>query len=164
MRNKLLGITLALVIALFLGCFASCSCTGCNGCGKQNELKSETGITLTGGDFARGARLVTEKLNNTAEKVSKALELLPKECEALAETEIAAIDISVFSDGVKVQPNGKVKVTVPAPLKDVVKYSVYHVKNDSEAEKLDCETKDGKVTFETILFPFSSLPIPKKKA
>lgn len=152
MRNKLLGITLALVIALFLGCFASCSCTGCNGCGKQNELKSETGITLTGGDFARGARLVTEKLNNTAEKVSKALELLPKECEALAETEIAAIDISVFSDGVKVQPNGKVKVTVPAPLKDVVKYSVYHVKNDSEAEKLDCETKDGKVTFETDSF------------
>ena len=157
MKKKLWYILSITVVLLGIFLLASCngcdSCGGCNGCDIQlKELKSDMGIVLQGGGFERGSKLITEKRDLSDEAVQKALALLPERCAAFEESDLAVIDISVLKEGAKVQPNGKVKITVPAPLKDVTDYVVYHVKSETEVEELACEYKDGQVIFETDSF------------
>ena len=157
MKKKLWYILSITVILLGIFLLASCngcdSCGGCNGCDIQlKELKSDMGVVLQGGGFERGSKLITEKRDLSDEAVQKALALLPERCAAFEKSDLAVIDISVLKEGAKVQPNGKVKITVPAPLKDVTDYVVYHVKSETEVEELACEYKDGQVIFETDSF------------
>ena len=154
MNKKLLCVISAILIALSLCFFASCN--GCNGCGgKTGELKSSMGVTLTGGNFGKKAKLITEKVEMTEENAKNIIDKLPEEYKLLANEKMTTIDISVESDGVKVQPDGKVKVSVPAPIEGVEEYMVLHIKNEDKVERLDCEFKDGNVVFETDSFsPF----------
>ena len=153
MNKKLLCVISAILVALSLCFFASCD--GCNGGGKTGELKSSMGVTLTGGNFGEKAKLITEKVEMTEENVKSTIDKLPEEYKLLANEKMTTIDISVESDGVKVQPDGKVKVSVPAPIEGVEEYLVFHIKSESKVERLDCEFKDGKVVFETDSFsPF----------
>lgn len=153
MNKKLLCVISAILVALSLCFFASCD--GCNGGGKTGELKSSMGVTLTGGNFGEKAKLITEKVEMTEENVKSTIDKLPEEYKLLANEKMTTIDISVESDGVKVQPDGKVKVSVPAPIEGVEEYMVFHIKSESKVERLDCEFKDGNVVFETDSFsPF----------
>lgn len=153
MNKKLLCVISAILVALSLCFFASCD--GCNGGGKTGELKSSMGVTLTGGNFGEKAKLITEKVEMTEENVKSTIDKLPEEYKLLANEKMTTIDISVESDGVKVQPDGKVKVSVPAPIEGVEEYLVFHIKSESNVERLDCEFKDGNVIFETDSFsPF----------
>ena len=145
MKNKLLCILCMLLICLSLFFLASCD-------GKIDEFTSELGITLQGGNFEKGAKLITEKLNITDENVKKALETLPEQFAAIDKSNVVAFDISVLLKGLKVQPDGKVKVSVPAPIEGVKEYVVFHVKDNNETEQLDCVFKDGVLTFETTSF------------
>ena len=151
MKKKLLCVISVILVALSLCVFASCN--GCNGCGgKTDELKSSLGVTLSGGNFGKKAKLITEKVEMTEETVKATIDKLPEEFKLLADEKMTTIDISVESDGVKVQPDGKVKVSVPAPIEGVEEYMVFHIKSESNVERLDCEFKDGKVIFETDSF------------
>ena len=150
MNKKLLCVISAILVALSLCFFASCD--GCNGGGKTGELKSSMGVTLTGGNFGKKAKLITEKVEMTEENAKSMIDKLPEEFKLLANEKMTTIDISVESDGVKVQPDGKVKVSVPAPIEGVEEYMVFHIKSESNVERLDCEFKDGKVVFETDSF------------
>ena len=154
MNKKLLCVISAILVALSLCFFASCN--GCNGCGgKTGELKSSMGVTLTGGNFGKKAKLITEKVEMTEENAKSMIDKLPEEYKLLADEKMTTIDISVESDGVKVQPDGKVKVSVPAPIEGVEEYMVLHIKNEGNVERLECEFKDGNVIFETDSFsPF----------
>ncbi len=154
MKKKLLCVISVMIVALCLCFFASCN--GCNGCGgKTGELKSSMGVTLTGGNFGKKAKLITEKVEMTKENAKSMIDKLPEEYKLLANEKMTTIDISVESDGVKVQPDGKVKVSVPAPIEGVEEYMVLHIKNEDNVERLDCEFKDGNVIFETDSFsPF----------
>ena len=153
MKKKTLCIILVVLVAIGLCVFAICK--SCSGGGKTNELKSDTGVTLTGGNFGRNAKLIAEKVEMTEETFKSTVDKLPEEFRLLADEKTATIDISVESDGVKVQPDGKVKVSVPAPIEGVEEYLVFHIKSESKVERLDCEFKDGKVIFETDSFsPF----------
>ena len=154
MKKKLLCVISVMIVALCLCFFASCN--GCNGCGgKTGELKSSMGVTLTGGNFGKKAKLITEKVEMTEENVKSTIDKLPEEFKLLADEKMTTIDISVESDGVKVQPDGKVRVSVPAPIEGVEEYMVFHIKSESKVERLDCEFKDGNVVFETDSFsPF----------
>ena len=153
MNKKLLCVISVILVALSLCFFASCD--GCNGGGKTGELKSSMGATLTGGNFGKNAKLITEKVEMTEETVKNTIDKLPEEFKLLADEKMTTIDISVESDGVKVQPDGKVKVSVPAPIEGVEEYLVFHIKSESKVERLDCEFKDGNVIFETDSFsPF----------
>ncbi|MCI6183422.1 MAG: InlB B-repeat-containing protein [Clostridiales bacterium] len=153
MKKKTLCIISVILVALSLCFFASCN--GYNGCGKKSELKSSAGVTLTGGNFGKKAKLITEKVEMTEENVKSTIDKLPEEFKLLADEKMATIDISVESGGVKVQPDGKVRVSVPAPIEGVEEYLVFHIKSESTVERLDCEFKDGKVVFETDSFsPF----------
>ena len=147
MKKKLFCVISVILVALSLCVFASC-----NGGGKTNELKSDTGVTLTGGNFGKKAKLITEKVEMTEETAKSTIDKLPEEYKLLADEKMVTIDISVESDGVKVQPGGKVKVSVPAPIKGVEEYMVLHIKSESNVERLDCEFKDGNVIFETDSF------------
>ena len=150
MKKKTLCIILVVLVAIGLCVFAICK--SCSGGGKTNELKSDTGVTLTGGNFGRNAKLIAEKVEMTEETFKSTVDKLPKEFRLLADEKTATIDISVESDGVKVQPDGKVKVSVPAPIEGVEEYLVFHIKSESKVERLDCEFKDGNVIFETDSF------------
>ena len=153
MNKKLLCVLSAILVALSLCFFASCD--GCNGGGKTGELKSSMGVTLTGGNFGKNAKLITEKVEMTEENVKSTIDKLPEEFKLLADEKMTTIDISVESGGVKVQPDGKVRVSVPAPIEGVEEYLVFHIKSESKVERLDCEFKDGNVVFETDSFsPF----------
>lgn len=154
MKKKLLCVISVMIVALCLCFFASCN--GCNGCGgKTGELKSSMGVTLTGGNFGKKAKLITEKVEMTEENVKSTIDKLPEEFKLLADEKMTTIDISVESGGVKVQPDGKVRVSVPAPIEGVEEYLVFHIKSESIVERLDCEFKDGNVVFETDSFsPF----------
>lgn len=154
MKKKLLCVISVMIVALCLCFFASCN--GCNGCGgKTGELKSSMGVTLTGGNFGKKAKLITEKVEMTEENVKSTIDKLPEEFKLLADEKMTTIDISVESGGVKVQPDGKVRVSVPAPIEGVEEYMVFHIKSESKVERLDCEFKDGNVVFETDSFsPF----------
>ena len=151
MKKKLLCVISVMLVALCLCFFASCN--GCNGCGgKTVELKSSMGVTLTGGNFGKKAKLITEKVEMTEENVKSTIDKLPEEFKLLADEKMTTIDISVESDGVKVQPDGKVRVSVPAPIEGVEEYLVFHIKSENKVERLDCEFKDGNVIFETDSF------------
>lgn len=151
MKKKLLCVISVILVALSLCFFASCN--GCNGCGgKTVELKSSMGVTLTGGNFGKKAKLITEKVEMTEETVKSTIDKLPEEFKLLADEKMTTIDISVESDGVKVQPDGKVRVSVPAPIEGVEEYLVFHIKSENKVERLDCEFKDGNVIFETDSF------------
>ena len=154
MKKKLLCVISVMIVALCLCFFASCN--GCNGCGgKTGELKSSMGVTLTGGNFGKKAKLITEKVEMTKENAKSMIDKLSEEYKLLANEKMTTIDISVESDGVKVQPDGKAKVSVPAPIEGVEEYMVLHIKNEDNVERLDCEFKDGNVIFETDSFsPF----------
>ena len=146
-RNIILAILMVISLSLFSGC------NSCNSCTKiMNELKSESGVTLVGGNFEKQAKLITEKLQATDENVQQSIERLPDEFQTYEGSDLVAMDISVESKGVKVQPDGKVKVSVPTPIKGVTKYWVFHIKNEKEVEQLEAEFKDGKLTFETDSF------------
>lgn len=146
-RNIILAILMVISLSLFPGCN---SCSSCNKI--INELKSESGVTLVGGNFEKQAKLITEKLQATDENVQQSIERLPDEFQTYEGSDLVAMDISVQSKGVKVQPDGKVKVSVPTPIEGVTKYWVFHIKNEKEVEQLEAEFKDGNLTFETDSF------------
>ena len=130
MKRRLICIVSLLIIALsscfcFTGCSACGGCSACDKCGTEisDVIKSNTGVTVTGGDFEKGVQLIAEKLKLNEGKVMDALKLLPDKMSASDQSEIAVMDISVRSGDVKVQPNGKVKVAVPAPLDGVEDYT-----------------------------------------
>ena len=151
MRNKLLCALSVLVVALSLFLFAGCS--SCGGCGgKTNELKSSTGVTLSGGGFGKQAKLITDKIQLTEDAIPHTLDRLPEEYQTLTDSEIVAMDISVQDNGVKVQPDGKVRISVPAPIAGVKKYLVFHIKSETEVEELDCTFENGNLMFETDSF------------
>ena len=153
MKKKTLCIILVVLVAIGLCVFAICK--SCSGGGKTNELKSDTGVTLTGGNFGRNAKLIAEKVEMTEENFKSTVDKLPEEFKLLADEKMTTIDISVESGGVKVQPDGKVRVSVPAPIEGVEEYMVFHIKSENKVERLDCEFKDGNVIFETDSFsPF----------
>ena len=59
-------------------------------------------------------------------------------------------DISLVNNNATIQPNGKVKVSIPVPTGyDTSKIVVYRVAEDGTKTKYDTTIKDGYITFET---------------
>ena len=91
---------------------------------------------------------VMENIKNGLKNNKTVIEVLGKNAEV-----ISHFDISLFSDGAKVQPGGKVKVTIPASAyehKNGVDYLVVYV--DEDGNITPCETtqhEDGTLEFTT---------------
>lgn len=73
-----------------------------------------------------------------------------------------AFDISLENSGAKIQPNGKVQVSIPIPAGyDRERLTVYHIAEDGAKTELPCAVTGDAVTFETDHF---SLYVVAEKA
>lgn len=143
--KKRLPVLLALCLAFVL-CLALAAC---NNDKTQNKL--ESGNVVAEGDFAEGVTLSTSKLEATDDNYKAAItKIADKDYD---KEKVAVFDISLVKEDAKVQPNGKVKITMPAPFTTENGYVTYHIKGET-VEELETFSEGGNITFETISFSY----------
>ena len=143
-RKTLLFFALALVLSL---CLAFVACVDKNG--GINKLTAESGITLDGA-FENDSVLKAEHHAADSEQGKAAIAAIDKPYDSAT---IAVFDISVSKNGEKVQPDGKVKVTMLKPFESDG-YVTYHVKGDNTVEELETTVDGNNLTFETTSFSY----------
>ena len=143
-RKTLLFFALALVLSL---CLALVACADKNG--GINKLTAESGVTLDGA-FEKDSVLKAEHHAADSEQGKAAIAAIDKPYDS---AKIAVFDISVSKNGEKVQPNGKVKITMPKPF-DADGYVTYHVKGDNTVEELKTTVDGNNIYFETTSFSY----------
>ena len=150
MKKKSLFVT---IILLLIAIFAF-SLTACD---KEvitlKSLQNEYGIVVDGGSFEKGTTLISNEILATAEEALEVLEAIADQ-DYNKESKVHIFDIFAEKDGVKVQPDGKVQVSIPVPNAEVVDYLVFHVKDNGLVEKIIPTLLDGKITFETSSFSY----------
>lgn len=132
---------------------------------------------------------VTEKATNITDSVSGivifgnnlpddvTLAVKSNDKQAVKNTETALADISynefvafditlVDSNGDTVQPNGKVKVSIPLPekYKGLNNLGIYYIDSNAKAEKLESKIENNCITFETDHFSTYALVAEKEEA
>lgn len=142
--NMLFAVVLCLVMF-----FALAACNN----EVQQKLVSDAGITVEGGGFEKGSALITESIETTGEKGREIVTLL-EEQNYNKELQVNIYDIFVAKDGNEVQPDGKVKITIPAPFESENGYVTFHVKDDDSVETLVTTYAEGKISFETDSFSY----------
>lgn len=157
MKTKsLLFLALALVLSL---CLALVACDDKNG-GQDNgvgdntvttvkELTAESGVSASG-TFESGSALKAEHHTSDSEQGKAAIAAIDKPYDS---AKTAVFDISLSKNGEKVQPNGKVKVTMPKPFESDG-YVTYHIKDDNTVEELKTTVDGDNIYFETTSFSY----------
>ena len=143
-KKSLIFLMLALVLSL---CLALVACADKNGGVKK--LTAESGITLDG-VFENDSVLKAEHHTSDSEQGKAAIAAIDKPYDS---AKIAIFDISVSKNGEKIQPNGKVKVTMPKPFESDG-YVTYHIKGDNAVEELATTVDGNKIYFETTGFSY----------
>ena len=150
MKNKSLLVT---IILLLIAVFAF-SLTACNKEGNTLEsLENEYGIIVDGGGFEEGSVLVSKEIAATAEEAAEVLAAISDQ-NYNKDGSVHIFDIYVTKDGEKVQPDGKVTVSIPISNTGVDNYLVFHIKADNSLENLAPTVADGKISFETSSFSY----------
>ena len=143
-KKSLIFFTLALVLSLCV------SLVACNANGNTvNKLSTESGITLDGA-FENDSVLKAEHHAADSEQGKAAIAAIDKPYDS---AKIAVFDISVSKNGEKVQPGGKVKITMPKPFESDG-YVTYHVKGDNTVEELKTTVDGNNIYFETTSFSY----------
>lgn len=128
--------------------FALIACFALAACGDKTVTRFSGDGFIAEGSFEEGSKLEVKTVGEiTAEQKAKIAEK-----GAYVEGSLIAYDISVVKDGAKVQPNGKVKITLDFSGESENGYTVYHFKSENETEALSATVADGKLTFETSSF------------
>lgn len=143
-RKTLLFFALALVLSL---CLAFVACVDKNG--GTNKLTAESGITADG-VFESGSALNTVHHSSDSEQGKAAMSAIDKPYDS---AKVAVFDISVSKNGEKVQPDGKVKVTMLKPFESDG-YVTYHIKGDNTVEELKTTVDGNNIYFETTGFSY----------
>ena len=150
MKKKSLLVTiLLLLIAVFAFSLTACN----NEVGTLETLKNEYGIVVDGGSFEEGSTLVSNEIVATTEEAAEVLAAIADQ-NYNKDGSVYIFDIYVTKDGKEVQPDGKVKVSVPVPNVEVDNYLVFHVKSDNSVESLVPDVADGKISFEVSSFSY----------
>ena len=143
-----------LILTLVLISVLAFSLTACNKeVGTLESIKNEYGVVVEGGGFKEGSTLVSEEIGATTEEAAMILSALADQSYN-KDGSVYIFDIYVTRDGKEVQPDGKVKVSVPVPNVQVDKYLVFHVKSDNSVETLVPTVADGQISFETSSFSY----------
>ena len=143
-KKTLLFLALALTLSLCLALVACGDKTG--GAGK---LTAESGITADG-VFESDSALNTVYHSLDSEYGKSAISAIDKPYDG---AKVAVFDISVSKNGEKVQPNGKVKITMPKPF-EADGYVTYHIKGDNAVEELATAVDGDNIYFETTSFSY----------
>ena len=142
--RSLLFFALALVLSL---CLVLAACGDKDG--KENKLTAESGITVDG-RFDSGSALKAEHHAIDSEQGKAAMAAIDKPYDS---AKVAVFDIALTKDGEKVQPNGKVKITMVKPFESDA-YVTYHIKGDNTVEELSTAAHGNKIYFETTGFSY----------
>ena len=143
-KKSLLFFALALALSL---CLALVACGDKNG--EVSKLTAESGITADG-VFESGSALSSIHLSADSEQGKAAMSVIDKPYDS---ARIAVFDITLTKDGEKVQPSGKVKITMPKPF-EADGYVTYHVKGDNTVEELATTADGNNIYFETTSFSY----------
>lgn len=146
-RSIFIGLILMIVTLLGISMLTAC------GGVKLDKLQSEYGVVIEGGDFEEGSTLISNEIAASTEEATEVLAAIADQ-NYNKDGSVYIFDIYVTKDGAKVQPSGKVKVSVPLPNVQVDNYLVFHVKDDNSVETLIPTVSDGKISFETSSFSY----------
>ena len=137
---------LTFVLALSL-CLALVACDDKNG--EVNKLTAESGITADGA-FESDSVLKAEHHAADSEQGKAAISAIDKPYDS---AKVAVFDITLTKDGEKVQPGGKVKITMLKPFESDG-YVTYHLKGDNTVEELKTTVDGNNIYFETTGFSY----------
>ncbi|MBQ8234085.1 MAG: hypothetical protein IJZ36_00700, partial [Bacilli bacterium] len=120
------------------------------------EERTDNGLSLVAevGVVPAGTAVVSEQIEDTSVVYELLLEELNNDLELVDEktfaevTNLKVYDITLESEGVSVQPNGNVDITVDFEIAADKKYFAYYV-NGAEVERLNCEVVANGVKFST---------------
>lgn len=143
-KKSFIFLTLALALLL---CLTLVACGDKNG--GVNKLTAESGVTADG-VFENDSVLKAEHHAVDSEQGKAAIAAIEKPYDS---AKVAVFDISVSANGEKIQPNGKVKVTMPKPFESDG-YVTYHVKDDNTVEELATTVDGNNIYFETTSFSY----------
>lgn len=135
--------TFVLVFTLFL------SLISCNGNDHSDRLQSN-GITIEG-HFKSGMALVAERFNEDDSVYNSVMDRIAEKNHN--KDKVAVYDISLEKDHEKVQPDGKVRITMEAPFKVEGSYVTYHIHGNA-VEDLATSFENGRISFETDRFSY----------
>ena len=117
--------------------------------GSVNKLTAENGVTAEG-TFEKDFELKTERYAADSEQGKAAISAINKPYDSAL---VAVFDITLTKDGEKVQPSGKVRITMPKPFESDG-YVTYHVKGDNTVEDLATTADGNNIYFETASFSY----------
>ncbi len=146
-RGIFIGLILMMVMLLGISMLTACNDV------TLDKLQNEYGIVVDGGGFEKGSTLVSNEIAASTEEATQVLAAIADQ-NYNKDGSVYIFDIYVTKDGAKVQPSGKVKVSVPLPNIQVDNYLVFHVKADNSVENLVPTVADGKISFETSSFSY----------
>ena len=146
--SKLIAFVLVLVLGVILVACGNKGGGGDNTATTVNELTAESGVSASG-TFEGGSKLKAEAHTADSEKGRAAIEAIDKSYDS---ARVAVFDITLTKGGEKVQPSGKVKITMPKPF-EADEYVTYHVKGDV-VEELETAVVGDKISFETTSFSY----------
>ena len=146
--SKLIAFVLVLVLGVILVACGNKGGGGDNTATTVNELTAESGVSASG-TFEGGSALKAEAHAADSEKGRAAISAIDKPYDS---ARVAVFDITLTKGGEKVQPSGKVKITMPKPF-EADEYVTYHVKGDV-VEELETAVVGDKISFETTSFSY----------
>ena len=145
-KKSLFATMLVLLIAVFAFSFTACD--------KEVEtLQNEYGAVVEGGGFEKGSVLITNEIKADSTEAEEALSAITDQSYN-KEGDVFIYEIHVTSDGVKVQPDGKVKITLPNPGMASSDCIVFHIKSDNSVEEIVPTVSEDAITFETDSFSY----------
>ena len=146
--SKLIAFVLVLVLGVIL---VACGNKGGddNTATTGNKLTAESGISADGA-FENDSVLKAEHHAADSEQGKAAIAAIDKPYDS---AKVAVFDISVSKNGEKVQPSGKVKITMPKPF-EADGYVTYHIKDDNAVEELKTTVDGNNIYFETTSFSY----------
>lgn len=113
-----------------------------------NELSAENGVSASG-TFENDVALKAERHAADSEQGKAAMAAIDKPYDV---ARVAVFDITLTKSGEKVQPGGRVKITMPKPFEADV-YVTYHVKGNV-VEELATAVDGNKISFATTSFSY----------
>ena len=145
---------LSLILTLVLISVLAFSLTACiKETGTLKSLKNEYGFVVDGGGFKEGSTLVSEEIGAATEEGARILSALADQSYN-KDGSVYIFDIYVTKDGKKVQPDGKIKITIPNPGINWSDCVVFHIKSDNSVEEIIPTLSEDTITFEARSFSY----------
>ena len=132
------------LLSVFVLCIALVAFNGNKDDKTIKNLSVDCGFTAEG-KFAEGSMLVVEPLRRATDEPKARIAVK----DICVDRNMQAYDISVQKDNAKLQPNGKVKITLDFGGDSPNGYTLFHFKSDTKPKVLPATLANGKLSFET---------------